>query len=73
MSKKTETNPLAELTGGMAQLALAEQAMGLKLLLAEMQALTSLIPGAIFAGQQGSPESARDDEQIESDFDNMPV
>lgn len=73
MSNKTEIDKLVELTGEMTGLALAEQAMGLKLLLAEMQALTTLMPGAAAASPDGTLEAARNEEQIESDFDNMPI
>jgi hypothetical protein len=41
------------------------QSQGLDLLLAEMQALASVLPG------QAAP--ARSDADIETDFDNMPV
>lgn len=73
MSNKTEIDKLAEMTGAMTELAFAEQVIGLKLLLAEMQALTTLLPGATVAGSGETPDSARDDEQIESNFDNMPI
>ncbi len=66
MTKQTGIEKMAALTGEMTDLAFAEQAIGLQVLLAEMQALSTLLPGA-------APDPARDPEQIESDFDNMPI
>ena len=42
------------------------QAQTLSLLLAEMRALSEVLPGA-------TPHRARTDTEIEGDFDNMPV
>ena len=45
--------------------AAAGQAQALSLLLAEMQALSALLPGVV--------DPAQDDEEVEACFDNMPV
>lgn len=67
--EKTETamEQMAHLAGEMTEAAVAGQAAGLRLLAAEMQALTQLMPG--FPGADHGPTDA----EIEADFDNMPV
>jgi hypothetical protein len=52
--------------------ALAGQVVGLKLLAAEMEALSHLMPGVPGVEPQVAPES-RTDAEIEAGFDNMPV
>jgi hypothetical protein len=64
----TQRNPAAELIAREAELlesGLKLQSQGLDLLLAEMQALATLIPGA--------PAHHPTEAEIEADFDNMPV
>lgn len=68
MEKKD--NPLeqmAHLAGELTEVAIAGQAVGLRLLAAEMQALAHLMPGTVAPGQLAS------EAEIEADFDNMPV
>lgn len=71
--KRIET--LAEVAGQMTQAAMAGQGVGLNLLLAEMQALAVMMPGAGLVPQPPrSPEQILADEAAtEADFDNMPV
>jgi hypothetical protein len=56
----------------MTEVALAGQAVGLKILAAEMEALSHVIPGLVGAEPQAVVEG-RTDAEIEADFDNMPV
>jgi hypothetical protein len=58
--------------GEMTEVALAGQAVGLKILAAEMEALSHAIPGLVGAEPQAVVEG-RTDAEIEADFDNMPV
>jgi len=53
----------AHLAEDMAGAALVGQTMGLQLLAAEMQALACILPG----------HTAPSEDEIEDDFDNMPV
>lgn len=65
-----KNNPMTEMTGEILAATLSGQAMGLNLLLAEMQALSEVLPGAL--GQiPALPEHIGAAE--EADFDNMPV
>ena len=50
--------------------AIAGQAVGLTVLLVEMQALSKLIPGA---AEHDPAETLRHEAEVEADFDNMPV
>jgi hypothetical protein len=60
---------VAHLAGEMTDAAMVGQAIGLRLLFAEMQALTQVMPGRapLDAGHMAA------DAEIEADFDNMPV
>lgn len=65
-----KNNPMTELSHEMLAATLSGQAMGLSLLLAEMQALREVMPGAL-AEMPALP--ARVGAAEEADFDNMPV
>ena len=74
-SKQSGATPAAQvahLMGEMTEVALAGQAVGLKILAAEMEALSHVIPGLVGAEPQAVVEG-RTDAEIEADFDNMPV
>jgi hypothetical protein len=71
-SGATPAAQVAHLMGEMTQVALAGQAVGLKILAAEMEALSHVIPGLVGAEPQAVVEG-RTDAEIEADFDNMPV
>ncbi|CAM8648147.1 hypothetical protein MCEREM30_02305 [Paracoccaceae bacterium] len=71
-SDATPTAQVAQLMGEMTEVALAGQVMGLKILAAEMEALSHVIPGLVGAEPQAGVEG-RTDAEIEADFDNMPV
>jgi hypothetical protein len=68
MSDRTTAN-LIQAEAALVESGLSLQSEGLKLLLAEMQALAALLPAAV------PPKStaANIDAQIEADQDNMPV
>ena len=65
-----KNNPMTELSQEMLAAALSGQAMGLSLLLAEMRALSEVMPGAL---AQMPALTAHVDAAEEADFDNMPV
>lgn len=65
-----QINPVAHLAQDMAGAAVAGQMAGLALLLAEMQALTHLMPGSV---QHDAAETLRHEAEVEAEFDNMPV
>ena len=71
-SGATPAAQVANLMGEMTEVALAGQAVGLKILAAEMEALSHAIPGLVGAEPQAVVEG-RTDAEIEADFDNMPV
>ena len=71
-SDATPTAQVAQLMGEMTEVALAGQVVGLKILAAEMEALSHVIPGLVGAEPQAGVEG-RTDAEIEADFDNMPV
>ena len=65
-----KNSPLSALTTEMLAATLSGQAMGLNLLLAEMRALSEVLPGALAQmPAQSEPVGAAE----EADFDNMPV
>jgi hypothetical protein len=65
-----KNNPMTEMTGEILAATLSAQAVGMDLLLAEMRALSEVLPGAL--GQMPElPEHIEATE--EADFDNMPV
>lgn len=71
-SAATPAGQVAQLMGEITEVALAGQAVGLKLLAAEMEVLSGMLPGAPGAEPQPVPQN-RTDAEIEADFDNMPV
>ena len=74
-SKHSDVTPaakVAHLMGEMTEVALAGQVVGLKILAAEMEALSQLMPVLVGAEPQAGVEG-RTDAEIEADFDNMPV
>lgn len=74
-SKHSGATPIAQvahLMGEMTEVALAGQVVGLKILAAEMEALSHGMPGLVGAEPQAGAEG-RSDAEIEADFDNMPV
>jgi hypothetical protein len=71
-SGATPAAQVAHLMGEMTEVALAGQAVGLKILAAEMEALSHVIPRLVGAEPQAVVEG-RTDAEIEADFDNMPV
>ena len=64
----TPIEQMAQLAGEVTEVMVAGQAAGLKILAAEMQALTQLMPGMAHPAGEGPSDA-----EIESDFDNMPV
>lgn len=64
---KTPIEQMAALAGEMTEAAIAGQAVGLQILMAEMQALAQVMPGADL--HHHTPTQA----EVEADFDNMPV
>jgi hypothetical protein len=74
-SKQGDAPPAAQvahLMGEMTEVALAGQVVGLKILAAEMEALSQVMPVLVGAEPQAGVEG-RTDAEIEADFDNMPV
>ena len=74
-SKQSDATPAAQvahLMGEMTEVALAGQVVGLKILAAEMEALSHGLPGLVGAEPQAGV-GCRTDAEIEADFDNMPV
>jgi hypothetical protein len=68
MSDQKATGPVAQLVDEVVQTMRAGQAMGMQVLLAEMQALQAMLPGVPMAAETG--EAAK---EAEAAFDNMPV
>lgn len=67
MKTNSEIEAMAKVAGEVTAAAIAGQAAGLGLLLAEMQALAQMLPGGT------APLPERDQAEVEADFDNMPV
>ena len=67
MKTNSEIEAMARVAGEVTAAAIAGQAAGLGLLLAEMQALARMMPGS------PAPVHERDQAEVEADFDNMPV
>lgn len=63
----TPIDQMAQMMGGMTEIAVAGQAAGLEVLAAEMRGLTQLMPGVAAAAGRAS------DAEVEAMFDNMPV
>jgi|LakWasMe82_HOW10_FD_contig_21_823817_length_638_multi_5_in_0_out_0_2 hypothetical protein len=66
----SDKDPMAELAGQMVETVVAGQTLGLKVLLAEMQALTEVIPGA---DNETEADRLKHEAAVEADFDNMPI
>lgn len=71
MTKRMQENPLSHMVEEIVDATMAGQAAALQMLQAEMQALTSVMPGAVHP--HSAEELADIDRQVEQDFDNMPV
>ena len=69
MTQTTGLNAMAHLAGEFTEAALLGQSAALRLLYAEMQALTQVMPGRAPTEAERMAEAA----EIEADFDNMPV
>jgi hypothetical protein len=71
MTRRADENPMIHMVEEMVEAVAASQTVGLRILQAEMEALTHVMPGV------GHPvtdaERAAADQKIEADFDNMPV
>jgi hypothetical protein len=66
----TDKTSIADLANEMVEAAVSGQTAGLRVLLAEMQALTQVMPGA---GHETAAERLAHEAEVEADFDNMPV
>ncbi|KAF0170232.1 MAG: Uncharacterized protein FD162_3609 [Rhodobacteraceae bacterium] len=66
MTDKPNVN---QLVTEVVEAAVTAPTIGLKVLLAEMQALSHVIPG----GQETPEQRAQHEAAVEADFDNMPV
>ncbi|MDB5657728.1 MAG: hypothetical protein JWS10_343 [Cypionkella sp.] len=66
----SKTNPIVELTDELLMTTKSARTLGLNLLLAEIQALSVVLPGALAHLPMRSELFAATDE---ADFDNMPV
>ena len=64
---------LIEQEADLLETGLALQQEGLRLLLAEMSALATLMPGAGNAAPADPDAEARTDAEVEASFDNMPI
>ena len=78
MTDKTPIAAMARMAGQMTAAAAAGQAVGLNVLLAEMQALAGVMPGVMTLPDpaQAAPDEAeerRQQAETEANFDNMPV
>lgn len=78
MTDKTPIEAMARMAGQMTAAAAAGQAVGLNVLLAEMQALAGVMPGVMTLPDpaQAAPDEAeerRQQAETEANFDNMPV
>ena len=70
MSDTPITSQMAHLAGEITEATIEGQSAGLRLLAAEMEALTQIIPGFGLPLTETAPRS---DAEIEADFGNMPV
>lgn len=78
MTDKTPIAAMARMAGQMTAAAAAGQAVGLNVLLAEMQALAGVMPGVMTLPDpaEAAPDEAeerRQQAETEANFDNMPV
>jgi len=71
MAENKQSNPMAHLVEDLVEVAVAGQALGLKVLQAEMEALSQVLPGV--EHHKTDAERAAEDLKVEADFDNMPV
>ena len=69
MTQTTGMNAMAQLAGEFTEAAVLGHATALRLLYAEMQALTQVLPGRAQTEVAQRAEAA----EIEAEFDNMPV
>lgn len=71
----TNLDTLAQVAGQITSATMAGQEAGLHMLLAEMQALSVMLPGAALLPQppKTDAERAAEEAATEADFDNMPV
>lgn len=65
----TDKSNVNQLVAEVVEAAVTAPTIGLKVLLAEMQALSHVIPG----GQETPEQRAEHEAAVEADFDNMPV
>lgn len=65
----TDKSNVNQLVTEVVEAAVTAPTIGLKVLLAEMQALSHVIPG----GQETPEQRAEHEAAVEADFDNMPV
>ncbi|EKD60689.1 MAG: hypothetical protein ACD_54C00612G0002 [uncultured bacterium] len=65
----TDKSNVNQLVTEVVEAAVTAPTIGLKVLLAEMQALSHVIPG----GQETPEQRAQHEAAVEADFDNMPV
>ena len=69
MTQSTKLDTMAHLASEMTEAVMAGQATGLRLLFAEMEALTQVLPGHPLT----EAERAAAEAETEAEFDNMPV
>lgn len=65
----TEKTPFTQIASEIVEAAVTAPTIGLKVLLAEMQALSHVIPGS----QETPEQRAKHEAEVEADFDNMPI
>ena len=65
----TDKSDVSQMVAEVVEAAATAPTIGLKVLLAEMQALSHVIPG----GQETPEQRAQHEAAVEADFDNMPV
>lgn len=70
MPNQSQITSLADLAGQTAEQSVRVGAMGLGLLLAEMQALGALMPGHVPTSEA---DARAHEAEVEAGFDNMPV
>ena len=71
MTKRADENPMIHMVEEMVEVVAATQTAGLRMLQAEMEALTHVMPGVGHPATDAERTAA--DLKIEADFDNMPV
>lgn len=75
IKRKTDVETVAELVGEATAAVQATQALGLSVLLTEMQALAQMLPGhdADAPAETVEQRERLNDAAVEAEFDNMPV